>query len=229
LLLTFQSYNPIIDTTRQVLSDRRTSFLLQLGQCVSSATEPKHFWSQLLRGLEIDHLDLPFAALYSAGWDVKETSSDSSDDSHVFKDWSLEGLVRVPERNSSIPRIFNADENIEEFLPNFLELITADSPTLLPLAGGSFPKSLADNFRTEDGIVPFEAAIFLPVKSTSETALGFLILGLNPMKRYDDDYEIFVELLSRQLATSIAVSIAQGHVSVLVFSILITSLGCGSI
>jgi hypothetical protein len=48
--------------------------------------------------------------------------------------------------------------------------------------------------------------VFLPIKSTSDTTLGFLILGVNPMKRYDDDYRIFVELLSRQLATSIAVS-----------------------
>jgi hypothetical protein len=225
ILLTYQSYNPVIETTRQVLSDRRTSFLLHLGQCISSATEPKHFWSQLVRGLENDHLDLPFAVLYSAGWGVKETSSESTDQSHVQKDWSLEGLVRVPERNTVVPRRFDSDKDIEDFLPTFLDLIKADLPTLLPLAGDSFPTSLADNLRTEDGVVPFEAAVFLSVKSTSDIALGFLILGVNPMKRYDDDYRIFVELLSRQLTSSIAVSSSQYLWQAHIFDISLTSLG----
>jgi hypothetical protein len=181
-------------------------FLLLLGRELSAATEPKDFWWILLQCLREDHLDLPFAALYSAGWNIHETLFESSDQSHALKNWTLEGLVRIPERNSSVPRRFSACENIEEFLPNFPELIKADSPTLLSLAEGSFPQCIADNLRTEDGIVPLETAVFLPIKSTTDTTLGFLILGINFMKRFDDDYQLFVDLLSRQLATSIAVS-----------------------
>lgn len=34
--------------------------------------------------------------------------------------------------------------------------------------------------------------------------MGFLVLGVNPRRPYDDDYSLFIQLLSRQLATSLA-------------------------
>lgn len=45
-------------------------------------------------------------------------------------------------------------------------------------------------------------------RSTGQNVLGFLLIGVNPHKKYDDDYTLFIELLSRQLATSLAVSVA---------------------
>jgi hypothetical protein len=43
-------------------------------------------------------------------------------------------------------------------------------------------------------------------RSTADNVLGFLLVGINPHKRYDEDYTLFIELLSRQLATAMAVS-----------------------
>ena len=40
--------------------------------------------------------------------------------------------------------------------------------------------------------------------TTGESILGFLVMGINPRRPYDDDYCLFVQLLSRQLATSMA-------------------------
>jgi hypothetical protein len=79
------------------------AFLLRLGQYIASSREPKDFWQQLLRGLEADHLDLPFGILYSAGGDVNETPSESSEQGQFLKNWVLEGLVRVPEPCSALP------------------------------------------------------------------------------------------------------------------------------
>ena len=40
--------------------------------------------------------------------------------------------------------------------------------------------------------------------TTGESILGFLVMGINPRRPYDDDYSLFVQLLSRQLATATA-------------------------
>lgn len=40
-------YNPVFDTTRQVIAERRMAFLLQLGQQIASSREPKYFWQQV--------------------------------------------------------------------------------------------------------------------------------------------------------------------------------------
>lgn len=40
--------------------------------------------------------------------------------------------------------------------------------------------------------------------TTGESILGFLVIGVNPRRPYDDDYSLFIQLLTRQLATSMA-------------------------
>lgn len=182
------------------------AFLLRLGQYIASSQEPKDFWQQLLLGLQGDHLDLPFAILYSAGGDINETLSESSELSQNLRNWVLEGVVRVPERCSSIPKRINTEQAMEDFLPNFLELVRQDSPSLLRAEDGTLPEFISrDITAIMDSEHPCKSAIFLPIRSTADNILGFLILGVNPRKRFDDDYKVFIELLSRQLATSMAV------------------------
>jgi hypothetical protein len=124
-----------------------------------------------------------------------------------LKNWVLEGLVRVPEPHSPYPRRITIDEPIEDFLPNFQEMVKSDTHTLLLVADGTMPESLVQNLKSADGEDVYEVAVFLPIRSTGDTTIGFLILGINPRKRFDDDYRVFIELLSRQLHTPLAVSL----------------------
>ena len=181
------------------------AFLLRLGQYIASSREPKDFWQQLLRGLKADHLDLPFGILYSAGGDINETLSESSEQGQLLRNWVLEGLVRVPEPCSALPRRITDEQTMERFLPNFYDLVKADGPTLLHKDSGSLPEFISRDIPVMNGEQTCDAAIFLPIRSTGNNVLGFLVLGLNPRKKYDDDYKVFIELLSRQLATSMAV------------------------
>ena len=180
------------------------SFLLRLGQFIASSREPKDFWQQLLRGLAPQHPDIPFAILYSAGGDVNEELSVSSEQSQNSRIWAREGYVRITESEDSIPSRLSSDNDLDEFLPNFLDLIKRDSPTLLYTNDGSLPPSIVHAFQTPDNRDACETAVFLPIRPTGENALGFLIVGINCRKRYDEDYNLFIRLLSRQLATSIA-------------------------
>ncbi|ESZ97238.1 putative histidine kinase M3YPp [Sclerotinia borealis F-4128] len=196
-------YNPVFDTTRQVVADRRMIFLLRLGQFIASSREPKEFWQQLLRGFEPDHPDLPFALLYSAGNDVNETLSESSALSHN-SNWVLEGSVRVPDAEKNVPKHINSECSLEEFLPSFSELVKSDSPTLLHRKDGTIPASLTTALQ---GTLAWDTVVFLPIRATTDIVLGFLIIGLNARREYDDDYRLFIELLTRQLATSMAAAV----------------------
>jgi PAS domain S-box-containing protein len=43
--------------------------------------------------------------------------------------------------------------------------------------------------------------------------MGFLVLGVNPRRQYDDDYQSFITLIDRQLATSLAsVSLLENEI-----------------
>jgi PAS domain-containing protein len=183
------------------------AFLLRLGQFIASSRESKDFWRQLLRGLEPNHPDVPFAVLYSAGGESNEELSVSSEKSQSMRIWALEGAVRVIEGAPSIPSRLNSESDLDEFLPNFLDLMKKDEPTILLAADGTLPQSLVDDIKVGDNGDICEAAVFLPIRSMGENVLGFLIIGINTRKRYDDDYELFIHLLSRQLATSIAAAV----------------------
>ncbi|KAH7379750.1 putative histidine kinase M3YPp [Cadophora sp. MPI-SDFR-AT-0126] len=194
-------YNPVFDTTRQVIADRRMAFLLRSGQYISSSRDPQDFWEQLMFSLQADHPDLPFALLYSVNPDISESASEASDNSQN-RNWVLQGKVRVPDTCSNIP-IAATDQSMEQFLPTFSELIRSENPTLLRAEDDSLPDFVARDMSVLEG-APEKSAVFLPIRSTADNLLGFLVLGLNPRKRFDADYRVFIELLTRQLATSLA-------------------------
>ncbi|KAH7327165.1 hypothetical protein BKA65DRAFT_528165 [Rhexocercosporidium sp. MPI-PUGE-AT-0058] len=194
-------YNPVFDTTRQVIADRRMAFLLGSGQYISSSRDPQDFWQQLMFSLQADHPDLPFAVLYSLDGVISESASQASGSSQD-RNWTLHGKIRIPDTCSDIP-IAATEQSMELFLPTFSELVKSDSPTLLRADDGSLPEFIPRHMAAQNGHTD-QPAIFLPIHSTADNLLGFLILGLNPRKRFDADYRVFIELLTRQLATSLA-------------------------
>lgn len=189
--------------------DRRMAFLLLLSQDISSSRAANDFWRQLLRVLQRENADIPFALLYSSGWEHNENPRECSRPKQTLNDWVLKGLVRVPEPHIQFPSQYSTDEPIEDFLPNFQEMINSDTHTLLLASDGSMPESLVQNLKSANNADVYESAIFLPIRLTGDFKRGFLILGTNPRKRFDDDYRVFIELLSRQLASSMAVSFGR--------------------
>lgn len=180
------------------------AFLLRLGQYVNASRDQKEFWQQVAISLQAEHMDLPFALIYSVDGDFNDAISEASDQSHEGRKWSLECKLRVPSSCSSIPTR-STEQEMEDFLPGFSDLIRAGSSTLLLAENGTLPEVLAWNIPVMDN-EPAQSAVFLPIRSTGDAVFGFMVLGLNPRKRFDGDYEVFIELLNRQLATSLAVS-----------------------
>ena len=57
------SYATFTEVTREVISDRRCTFMQQLSLQMANAEDLNNFWHNLLQGLEKNDKDIPFALL----------------------------------------------------------------------------------------------------------------------------------------------------------------------
>jgi GAF domain-containing protein len=78
-------------------------------------------------------------------------------------------------------------------------------PTMLQVRNGTLPEALLEDIDWRGYHEPCREAIIFPIRpSGGENVLGFLLMGVNPRRPYDKDYESFVNIMNRQLATSLA-------------------------
>lgn len=189
------------------------STLLWLGQCLATATDSRSFWQQLLKGLEPNHPDVPFAMLYTAASherlekDTSDDDSGRSERSSVFdsKQWLLEGTLGISMGHPGLPGKLDSDEAASAITPKFRNVIRAGIPTVLRVGDGTFPKGLIGEAKSRAFGDICDAAVVIPIgPSTRDNILGFLIVGINPRRVYDHDYSQFMQLLHRQVATSMA-------------------------
>jgi PAS domain-containing protein len=180
------------------------ALLLRLGQELAISRNRQGFWDHLLWGLEPDDPDITYALLYSAGRDDQAALSTSVEHSFQPHEWILEGSVRVPNSDVNVPKNIRQGPEMDAFLSDFDKLLHSESPTILSRNDGSMPYRLATAL---GDTLSSATAAFLPIRSTCTNIAGFLIIGLVSQESYDNDYRLFVQLLSRQLATSMAAAV----------------------
>ena len=202
-------YNPAFEKTRRKIAERRMLTLREVGEKIAAAREVKGFWGQVIKGLEFNDRDTPFVLLYSVAEDFdSDVASIHSTSTAGTKQCILEGtLPSIPEDHKAAPSQFDLKTGMEGFAPFFREAMATDHPILLETEKGTLDVNLIDGIEWRGfGEIP-RAAVVCPIRPTvgdSNSILGFLVMGINPRRPYDDDYNLFVQLLSRQLATSMA-------------------------
>lgn len=193
-------YNPAFELTRRKIAERRMLTLREVGERTAAAREVKDFWGQVLAGLENNEYDTPFVLLYSVSKDYDGDLSSSQS-----KQCCLEGSLGVPEGHQAAPTQLDLRHDSQGFGPVFAEAMNLDHPVLLERENGSLSPELIDGISWRGFGDPCRAAVVCPIHpTTGDSILGFLVMGINPRRPYDDDYHLFVQLLSRQLATSLA-------------------------
>lgn len=202
-------YNPAFEKTRRKIAERRMLTLREVGEKIAAAREITGFWGQVLEGLEFNERDTPFVLLYSVAEDFdSDVSSIHSTSTAGTKLCVLEGtLPSIPEGHRAAPAQIDLKAGWEGFAPYFREALATDRPILLETEKGTLDVDLIEGIEWRGfGEMP-RAAVVCPIHPTlgdSSSSLGFLVMGINPRRPYDDDYDLFVQLLSRQLATSMA-------------------------
>lgn len=198
-------YNPIFETSQQVITARRMTFLLSISAELAGSKEPKEFWDSLQRALELSPHEVPFGLMYSVRRSLDEQLS-TSEQNVTREKWILEGSVGYPSDTlASLPSSLSPDsDTAQHFIPNFFDIVHDPEPTLLRRSDGSLPEKIINKVQTRAFGDRVEAALLIPIRSTGENVLGFLLLGVDPRRPYDDDYMDFIQLLTSQLATAMA-------------------------
>ena len=200
-------YNPAFEKTRRKIAERRMLTLREVGERTALARDVKSFWAQVLGSFGFNERDSPFLMLYSVA-DENDSDSSSIHSNSVIgtRQCLLEGSLGVPEGHPAAPEQIELKAGMEGFGPVFREVMKTDRPVLLEVGSRDLPESLLAGLDWRGFGDPVRAVVICPIHPTTgeSSILGFLVLGVNPRRPYDDDYALFVQLLSRQLATSIA-------------------------
>lgn len=92
-----------------------------------------------------------------------------------------------------------------EIVPFYKEALSSRKQKLIDLTDPALPSGLFDGIQWRGFEDPCRYAVICPLRpTTSDAVLGFLFVGVNPRRPYDHDYESFIELIDRQLATSLS-------------------------
>ncbi|MDZ4874956.1 MAG: Sensor histidine kinase RcsC [Chroococcidiopsis cubana SAG 39.79] len=181
-------FQQAVETTVQVVSDRRLRTLRELGAQAANTKTVDEACQISARVLANNPRDTPFALIYLLDGDrasaqlVSTTnlaagtpdSPSTIEFSTVTADcWSLNSVLATGQSRV-----------IENLVARFE-----------PLPGGAWSQ------------LP-NSAIVLPLKRPEQAILGFLIVGISPFRPLDDDYRGFFDLVAGQVTTAIANTLA---------------------
>ncbi len=199
------SYSPLLDelgevsgvftvineTTRQVLSERRlitsTQLAEQAGALATSAADESQPTEEMYEGiikiLSENPADIPFAALYRLN---------SAKTQAV-----LCGRTPAAAEEIWLPERMDFTQQDPWQFETVLHSRTAIALTDLPKRFGKVPQGVFD--------LPVTNARVMPVRALNLTGLaGLLIVGLNPARQMDEEYESFLDLLTGHVGSALA-------------------------
>jgi PAS domain S-box-containing protein len=201
-------YNPAFENTRRRVAERSMLTLREIGIKTAQARDVKGFWAQLQKGLEYNELDVPFALIYSVGEDSEsEMSSLNSGCLAHLPQILLEGSIGTPDGHPCAASSIDLRFSDQGFAPYLRESMASPAtPIVLSEEDGTLPTTLLQDLAWGGYGDPCRTIVVFPVHLTTagDAVVGFVVLGTNPRRPYNEDYQLFVNLLARQLATSLA-------------------------
>ncbi|NMG09386.1 histidine kinase [Brasilonema sp. UFV-L1] len=170
------------DDTQRIIGERQLALLRELAARTADARTFEQACTLSVSCLETNPYDLPFAMIYLV----------EADKQQIF----LAGTCGIERNHVAVPETVTLDS--DSVWP-FAEVIRTQTASLISL-GSSF-----DNLPTGAWQLPPHQAIAMPIAPCGQTGrAGILIVGLNPFRIFDDQYKRFIDLVSAQIAASIA-------------------------
>ena len=171
------------EDTRRVVSDRHIQTLRKLAEATLQTKTEKDAVTQAIDSLGNNPQDITFALLYL----LDETKTKAQ----LIASTRLEGGTVVS------PKEIGLEHNADDLwlLSRVLESGKIKLVQLDELKYGQLPSGAWSE--------PPKLAAVLPIDS-GQTASGCLIVGINPFRPFNDDYQGFLNLVAGQIATAIA-------------------------
>ncbi|KFH43477.1 Hybrid signal transduction histidine kinase K-like protein [Hapsidospora chrysogenum ATCC 11550] len=199
-------YNPAFENTRRKVTERRMLTLREIGERTATATTMKGFWPQVQRGLEYNEYDVPFGLIYSLRDDTDSETSSLHSAGLQTSQIVLEGSIGVHRGHPAAVETLDLRTSEEGFAPYMRQSIANNGSVVVLSEEGTMPHDLIQGLDWKGFGDPCRTIVVFPVVPTAvgDSVVGFIVMGVNPRRPYDDDYKLFIHLLSRQLATSMA-------------------------
>ena len=149
--------------------------------------------------------DVLFLLLYVVEYDPGELIASATPMSREDRQCKLRGSVGLPKDSPAGPAYLNLSKD-HGFTPYLRQATTAQKPITISFDKDFAIGKLFQNVSWRGFGDPCQAAAVCPLNPTSskDNILGFVIVGLNPRRPYDNDYYHFVSTASRSLSTSLA-------------------------
>lgn len=199
-------YNPAFEKTRRKIAERRMLTLREIGERTGAARAVSQFWNLLLEGFQYNEYDAPLVVIYSLNdGEDSDVASSASSTAATLKQCRLEGTLGVDAGHPCAPEFIDLKHDSKGFGAVFKQAINSERPIVLTADDGTLDESLLQGINWRGFGDPSRVVVIAPIRpTTGESTLGFMMMGTNPRRPYDEDYDLFVQLLCRQLATSIA-------------------------
>jgi signal transduction histidine kinase/CheY-like chemotaxis protein/PAS domain-containing protein len=200
-------FQPFVETTTNNVQERRVRSLVEIGSQTAKARDLETYWELVLDTLSMNEKDAPFAVIYAieyeTGHDLSSTSSPGSlSDIEIIK---LKGSIAVSAGHRIAPAAINLKQDSSIFTPYLLKAAKSRRPTVLHFEELDLPESFLEGIDWQGYGDPCRSVIICPIQpTTSEQIQGFLILGVNPRRPFDIEYQQYIHVMSRLLATSLA-------------------------
>jgi hypothetical protein len=175
--------------TARILQNRRREMLKSLREVTVNTRHTDDFWLAVLEAFDSNTYDSPFVALYKVPINNENEAI-------------LLGTKGIPNGHSMAPRVIVLAEYTGIFAEEIREARqSGKKATKKELLKNSSMRLLARRgFR-----VPCTTAVVIPISSTGEAEgevermEAFIILGINPRRPIDDDYEIWIDQIQENV------------------------------
>ena len=191
-------YNQPVELTEQILSQRRMSNLLKIGEVASSAVSLDLFWRAVLSSFDFKASEVPLAAIYS-----RKPQAGSRDRLDRGADiLTLEGSTALFQNAVRLPDTIDLalDSPLTRTLRGAVEAV--DTPLLVTKHLLGF-HIIDDSYFTDDS-----KTIVCPLQVSSMQGAAYVIICLQDLRPYTEAYKSFINLLMKQIeagATSLVV------------------------
>lgn len=193
---------PVTETTKRVLAERRMQTLRLLAARTSAVNSVTKVFQSATDVFCKQNADIAFAFSYFIdGGEVKLKGitegfpAEKAPKSLILDATKLPSPTQIPDEESLA--VSEQDDDSWSILKTIL---SGEMTQLHDLEAtfGPLPGRASEKNRTP------KTAVVMPLKaSDDDEVIGVLVLGINPLRKLDDEYLGFIDLVSRQLATSV--------------------------
>ena len=172
----------VTEETRRVIGQRRMDTLRELTADLNATSQEAEVIQALVRNLGANQKDLPFTLTYL--FDEHGTAH-------------LAGATGVASPRTAIATSLVADNALGWPLASLLAGAPAHTVSVLPAHFGEVPHGAWDQPPTQ--------AYIAPIRTQGQPRpAGFFVMGLNPYRPFDTDYQAFADLVANQIAAGMA-------------------------